>query len=409
MSSRIKVLFISYNGIIEYLSHSQIIPYLRELSKRGIKFILLSYEKKNDLKKKEVIYDLRRTLANMDIEWRRLVYHKKPTLLAKLFDISLGVVYSLYLALTRRVNLLHARSTVPVTIAIIVAKLLRIKFIFDMRGLIAEEYVDGGLWKKNSLKYKLVNYLERKFFSYANAIVVLTNKIRSIFVENNYFPQSKNANINVIPCCVDLERFKYMPSKDEELLKELNLNGKFIFAYVGSLGTWYMLEEMLDFFTIAKRKIPNAHLLILTQSDRKFIDRIVAERQINKEDLIITSLQPSIVSRFISLNDAGLFFIKPTFSKQASSPTKLGEFLACGVPVVINSKIGDTEELVRSNRVGVVVKDFVNSSYESTTIELLELLKEKQSLRNRCRQTAEKFLSLEQGVEMYKRLYQSLC
>jgi hypothetical protein len=33
--------------------------------------------------------------------------------------------------------------------------------------------------------------------------------------------------------------------------------------------------------------------------------------------------------------NAGVFFINPFYSKIASAPTKLGEFLGCGVPVYL--------------------------------------------------------------------------
>ena len=40
-----RVLFISYNGMLEPLGQTQVLPYLRELAKRGVKFTLLSFEK----------------------------------------------------------------------------------------------------------------------------------------------------------------------------------------------------------------------------------------------------------------------------------------------------------------------------------------------------------------------------
>lgn len=403
-----KVLFISYNGILEHLSQSQVIPYLAGLSREGIKFTLLSYEKREDCEDKKSIVSLREYFKNTNIRWYYLTYHKKPGLLAKLFDMSQGISYSFYLAVAHRVNIVHARSTMPAAIAFIVAKSLRIKFIFDMRGLLAEEYVDGKLWSRPSFKYKLVNRLEKMLLSYADAIVVLTNKINNIFINSDYFRGANEAKINVIPCCVDLKKFKYTFVKDAVLLEKLNLSGKFIFVYIGSLGTWYMLEEMLDFFLEAKKLIAHAHFLILTQSGRGFINNIISGKGLDKDDVTVATVRSALMPDFIALADAGIFFIKPSFSKQASSPTKLGEFLACGIPVVINPGVGDTEEMVNSNKVGVSVKSFTESSYRISIQELFELLKEKYSLRIRCRHTAESFLSLEQGVDKYARLYNCL-
>jgi glycosyltransferase involved in cell wall biosynthesis len=101
---------------------------------------------------------------------------------------------------------------------------------------------------------------------------------------------------------------------------------------------------------------------------------------------------------------AGIFFINP-YKKFASSPIKLGEFLACGRPVIINSGIGDTEELVTENKVGVVVKNFSREEYSKRIGELLELLKEGNSLEKRCRTTAERYLSLAMGAGRYLNIY----
>ena len=111
---------------------------------------------------------------------------------------------------------------------------------------------------------------------------------------------------------------------------------------------------------------------------------------------------------FIKLADAGLFFIKPCFSKRFSSPTKLAEYLACGLPIIINSGIGDTEKIVSDNRVGVMVRDFNEKEYLDKTEELLDLLKEGKELSKRCRLIVENYLSLDMGVGRYLNIYREL-
>lgn len=405
----INVLYISYNGMAEHLSHSQIIPYLKELSGRGFKFTLLSYEKPSALKDRELIRAIRCRFSAMGIEWRYLTYHKRPGLAAKIFDIIMGIIYSTYLVMARRINLIHARSTIPAAIAFIVSRLSGIKYIFDMRGLLAEEYTDASAWKRGSFKYNLVNNVEKRLLASADSIVVLTRKIRKILIEDKkHYPGLHNADIHVIPCCADLDKFRFSPVKDSELLNKMNFGGKFVFAYLGSLGTWYMLDEMADFFKAAKRLIPNAHFLILTQTGKEQIYRVIEKKGLKREDLSATEQPPEMIPRFLSLVDAGIFFIKPSFSKQASSPTKLAEFLACGIPIIINSGVGDTEELVRKEGVGTVIKDFSDQAYRMAIEELKELMLREEHLKRRCRDAAEKHYSLKYGVRQYLDIYEDL-
>ena len=48
----------------------------------------------------------------------------------------------------------------------------------------------------------------------------------------------------------------------------------------------------------------------------------------------------------LSFSNYALFFIKPCYSKISSSPTKHGEIMAMGIPVITNRGVGDVEEIV---------------------------------------------------------------
>jgi glycosyltransferase involved in cell wall biosynthesis len=114
---------------------------------------------------------------------------------------------------------------------------------------------------------------------------------------------------------------------------------------------------------------------------------------------------PAEVSAYLSAADAGIAFYKPTFSRQATSPVKVSEYLACGLPVIINAGVGDSDTFVSDQRVGAVVSDFSDDGYQKTLSALPELLSPE--MRARARLTAERFLDVRQvGVQRYARLYQ---
>ena len=90
----IKSLYISYNAITEPIVESQVIPYLVGLSKHGIKFYLLTFEKKRMGKdEKERIRHMLQKLSQsgLIIEWISLGYHKSPTVLSTLLDLIIGI------------------------------------------------------------------------------------------------------------------------------------------------------------------------------------------------------------------------------------------------------------------------------------------------------------------------------
>lgn len=400
-----KTLFISYNGASEPLMRSQGIPYLKGLTEKGVKCYLLSFEKqiKN-------IDKVKKELGLYGIKWNYLKYHKRPTLPATLFDITAGMLIGLYIVVSKNINIVHSRGTVPAVMGYAIARLTGKKFIFDVRGLMAEEYVDGGVWKKNSFLYKLTLYIEKKILCHTDKIVVLTENIKDFLIKSDYLQKDgiKSKDITIVPCCVDIERFDAKSDLTEELKRKYKLSGKFIFLYIGSVGTWYLLDEMIDFFIAAKSLINNAHFMVLTHVDKNMVISTWERRGLSSGDITIDNAEFCDMPYLIKLANVGLFFIKPCFSKRFSSPTKLAEYLACGLPVIINSGIGDTEKIVSDNRIGIVVKDFNKKEYLDKTKELLRLLEEDKELPKRCRLAAEKYLSLDIGVERYHKIYREL-
>ena len=181
-----------------------------------------------------------------------------------------------------------------------------------------------------------------------------------------------------------------------------------MFLYIGSVGTWYLLEEMIDFFIAAKSIINNAHFLILTHIDKDMVISACKRKKLSFNDVTVDNAEFSNMPYYIKLADVGIFFIKPCFSKRSSCPTKFAEYLVCGLPLVINSGIGDTDKIVKDYKLGVVIDKFNQGSYLSNTYQLLELMKEKGAISNRCKKTAKDIFSLDIGVSKYFDVYRSL-
>jgi len=408
MNKNCRVLYVSYNGALEEIVPSQVIPYLRELAKGGYDFTLLTFEKKQRLKEegKCGVMKVKDEFKEIGIKWHWLRYHKRMPILATSVDIFLGAIYVSYFVVIRKIRIVHARSIVPATMCLI-AKLFGAKLVFDTRGLLAEEYVGGGHWKEGDLKYRLVKFFERFCLQAADAIVVLTKRHRAYLLN---LPWRRNRitrmPIEIIPCCVDLERFKYVPKANQPENRE-NPKGDFIFAYLGKIGKHYMLKEMLDFLKSAFEILPNSRFMIITQTNQQQILDIISRNRMDSERVIIKKPVYNQIPSLICNADAGIFFINP-YKKFGSSPIKLGEFLGCGIPVIINNDIGDTEELVSSNRVGVVLREFSHNDYNRILLEFFELSKEPEALRKRCRKTAEEHLSLGMGVSRYDAIYKGV-
>lgn len=397
------ILYISYDGALDPLGSSQVLPYLKELSRNGIKFTLLTYEKRKNLTYKSKLKKTKEELFEFGIDWNYCAYHNRPLALATLFDILKGIARCIWIMKNKKIEIVHARGYISSIIALFLKRLFHIKFIFDMRGLWPDEKVDAGAWKKNGFIYKAVKVLEKKFFQYADSVVVLSYAGRKL-LKTMY---SSDAEISVIPTCVDLNLFK-QNNKNAVFSKELKNNGRFVFAYLGSIGSWYMLKEMIDFFNESKYFLNSPLFLFLNNGNHNIIKSALAENNVSHSDYSIKSPDYCNVKDWLSIANASIFFIKPVMSKIVSCPTKFAESLACGLPLVINSGIGDTGEIVAKERVGVIIDEFSSDAYKKALNELKVLLLEGDLLRERCRFVAEEYFSLSKGIDKYRSIYQGL-
>jgi glycosyltransferase involved in cell wall biosynthesis len=279
----------------------------------------------------------------------------------------------------------------------IIAWVCGIGFIYDQRGLLADDYVSGGMWRGKGILYHAIKWFDTRLMLSAAAVVVLTERLAKLFRDTPPFKGLKDFRLSVIPCCVDLERFHPMPDARARLRRELGLSDRFVFVYSGSLGTWYMLPEMLDFMVSAKSRMPNAHLLILTPTDHAWVRERIEAHVPGFKDYTLRSVEPFRMPEFTALADAALMFIMPVFSKFA-------EFLACGLPVVANTGIGDDDEVIRAGQAGVLVPEFAQTRYAEAAEALAVLLKDP-DLARRCRESARKRYALEDGVGKYLGIY----
>jgi glycosyltransferase involved in cell wall biosynthesis len=392
-----RTLYICYFGLREPLVQTQVLPYLRELARGGTGVGLLTFEP--DLHHRWTTRELEATSAVLKeegIEWHYLPYHKRPSVPATLYDIFAGAWRAARIARGGGYDAFHARSHVPLAIALLAQLLVRAYLVFDLRGLMAEEYADAGVWSAKSLPFRAVKRLERAGLKRADHIVVLTDRMRDWLVREGMAPAEI---IAVIPCCVDLSLFAGSINKKSE---------RFEVVYAGSVTGLYMLEEMGRFFAALRSLEPQALLRILTTSPPAGAEAIMARAGLDPDDFWIGGVPADQVPQYLRAARLGISFRKPTFSQIAASPTKIPEYLAAGLPVVSNAGIGDTDELLQGERIGVIVDEFTTEAYARAASEALRLARDP-DVSDRCREAARKYFELEMvGGERYRKVYRQL-
>jgi glycosyltransferase involved in cell wall biosynthesis len=396
---RLRALYICYLSLDDPLVHTQVLAYLQGLAAAGHEIHLLTFESGRLTRARR--RTLRRELAASGIRWYGLRYHKRPSLPATVYDVIAGALYAAAIALRHDVDVLHARSHVPAAMALIARRLARGRrpsLIFDVRGLMAEEYVDAGRWRFGGVPFRITKWIERVAIARAAGIVVLTERVR-----RQLFGATPPPSVFVIPCCADVEALARAAAEREPTRAALGIAEARVMVYVGKFGGWYMAREMAAFFALALKLEPRLHFLILTQSDRDEIEHQLGDHAPDS-GYTITFAPPSAIARYLAAADFGISFIRPAPSKASSSPTKVGEYLGAGLPVLSTSGVGDLDALI-APEIGVLIAEHSGPSYRHAWEGMLELLDDPDTpARSRAVACAELSLT-EVGIPRYLELY----
>lgn len=393
-----RVLYVSYDGLGEPLGQSQVVAYLERLADENAIHIV-SFEKPADLDDPAKMASVRARLWKSGIGWTPMRYHSRPSAPATAYDILRGQAAVLALARRLRANIIHVRSYVPALMALPARQILGAKLLFDIRGFWPDERVDGGLWPKDGALYRTAKRLERNFFRAADHVVTLTHASVPVIEAFDYWDDA-SPPITVIPTCADLDLFA--PSPD------LRPEGPFTFGYVGSFGTWYLLDEIMHLFLAIREEQPDARMLIVNRHEHDAVRAAATRTGIDVNSIEIEGASHCEVPHRIHRMHCASALIKPCFSKISSAPTKLAEYLGCGVPCVGNTGVGDMEMILEGRKVGVAMHAFDGEAMRNAARRIVAIAREP-DIGARCRNAALDLFSLALGVESYRAIYQKLA
>lgn len=400
-------MFITYDGLLDTLGASQILPYIKGISARQGGMVVLSFEKPNRFVHGQ--QTISAELERHSIYWKPLSFTSGLGTLGKLWDMARMYFWGACLAHKYGVGVVHARGHPTAQIGLFVKRLLGIQLIFDCRGLWVDERVDKGGWNMQKpfhrLQYIHFKRIERKLFRQADQVVVLTQQVVDEVVKLGAAPASK---VTVIPCCADFDHFplstisRRMQARQAAGIPEAAQ----VLGYLGSVGRMYMLDRFFRLFELAARQHEDCHALVITQD-------VDALRQIMSCHLPVAlhgrvHVRPASraeVPDVLPAMDLLVSFIQPSYARMAASPTKVAECFAEGIPVICNDGVGDVAMQIKQLGAGVIV-DPVSDADLSVVVQRFDEIFAMGG--QRLREAARPLLGLEVAEERYRSVYSNL-
>lgn len=397
-----KILYITYDGLNDKLGYSQITPYILGLNKNKFyDFTIISFEKNI------ISNSLNKLISNNNIKWYKLKFTPKYFFLLKFIDLIKIIFFPLFIIIYSKIDLVHCRGQLSSIPGLIARKIFNKKFIFDCRGLWADERLDNKSWNKKSyihfLTYNFFKKLENSFFRHSDHNVVLTSNVRNFLIKNKNFNEIK---FSVIPCCANFNHFKILEPSKIMIKKEILgiSNYDLIIGYFGSISNIYHPDEMIKFFQFCKRIQKKTIIIFFSDSFDYLKNNTNKFNELSVKDYLLINSNYEDLPIYYNICDLTLSFVKKTVARKATSPTKIGESLACGVPVISNKGIGDLDNQLNFYNFSNVD---VNKDEELKNISL-KIENFKSLDREKIRNSSKKYYDLEIAIVKYEEIYKKL-
>ena len=392
IKKRNKILYISYDGILDSIGESQILSYLEKLS-NNFDFYLITFEKKNKLNT-NIHRNIKERVKKSKIKWFNLQYHKQPAILSTLYDIIRGTIITFFILFINKISIVHVRSYIPGLIILPIIRIFNFKLLFDMRGLWVDEKSDRAGWSKTDLKYIFFKKIEKKLLFLSDSIICLTHE--SIEILKNKFPKIKRKNIYHTFTCSDENIFKPLQRK--------RTNQSIVFGHLGSVDTAYNIEIIFQFLNILLKIDQNIKLIIFNEDKHDYLFKLKKKYQIHDSNIEIKFVLKYQLNEEINKIDICIFFAKLNFSIKSSFPTKISEVLLAGKPIICNNFNKDINKLLTINKVGIIY-DFDLTKNQKKIYSKIKKIVNNKNVNLRCRYIAKKELSLSKPIKVYKEIY----
>jgi glycosyltransferase involved in cell wall biosynthesis len=397
-------LYICNWSLNEPLCQSQTLAYLRALAADGYKSCLITFERKPYALSRGDAERARRRLATQGICWHPLEYHARSSSMAAAYDVVRGLLTAAFAIVRHGAQIVHARTSVPAGLGLLLARALRRPFLYDADSELSAEYADGGYWDRGGMRFRVLSRVEHLCRRHADAVVVLTDRMRAEFSARGV-----QAPMTVIPCCVDVDRFRFDDRHRTARRRELGADREKVLVYAGKIGPRYMVEEMMAFARTVAEVAGRIRVLVLTHEDANAFRAIATRSGLDGQLLTIRRVSYDEVPGWLLAADAGLALIRATDSERGSSPIKISEYLATGLPVVTTPAIGDLSAAIEERALGVVLPDTAESSRVAAARRLAALWREGDAVRIRCAAWARATIDVRNvAAARYARVYETL-
>jgi len=392
-----KTIFIfAYYSYNDPVFQSAVLPYFTDLKINHFNLVLLTWEQKRFKQSKSEKTKTHNFLKSQNIIWYNTTWHSgRFKLLKKGFDVSWGIILSLYIILKHKVNIIYSEGFPGAIIGHLLSLITRKKHVVHTFEPHADAMIEAGVWRSNSWEAKILKYYEKRIATKASLIITATQKMIEVITA-----WGTNSQFLRAPSCVDIEKFTFSERSRLSLREHYKIkDDECIIIYLGKLGGMYMEEEIFEFFSYCQQNsVRKFKFWILSIEPAEKIKSLFKAHNIRSEKYLINSVKRDDVYKYLSAADIGFVAVRPKPSRRFCSPIKDGEYWACGLPIIIPKGISDDFHYAEKYNIGAVIGQPNIEGYKA----VLNWIEKNYRNFSLIRTQAREFVLKDRSVTVYK-------
>ncbi len=393
-----------YYSYRDPLFQNLMLEYLRTIVKsHGTHFHLITFEQSHYALTNHELKREKALLKKEGIFWFPQSYRGgKFIVIKKVIEISNIVMLVGKLKYQYDVQFIFSFANIAASIGIFCSRLFSIPMLIYCFEPHSDYLVELGIWKRSSLKYRISKFIEMYAGENADYVLASTKYV----VDLLYSIKAKGKVIRA-PVSVNENSFVYKPDGREKIRSKYNVEDRLVLLYLGKFGYLYYNDEIPQLCRTLYGHIKNMFFLIVTSNDNNCIQRMFQDEGLPRDSYAITgNLSYDEVKDYISAADIGLSGVPPTPAQKYRSPTKVAEYLLCGLPYITCKGVSEDDVYATENNVGVVLKSFSREHVMENIANINALLSEqKESLRNRCRKVGIEYRGMTNIDELLSKVF----
>lgn len=372
--------------------HSQVLSVARFLSENGFQCMFVGCEVSDEkaaeaAKKISDMYGIQAVVHGLFLD--KFGYIGLIVTARKLYQLTKSVIH------TFQPTHVYTRAIVNSRFARKIAAESGAVFVFDARAALSEEVRlrRGG----GGLRCWYIRHAENNAFRKCSRLACVSQNLKRYITA-----QTGRKDITVIPSCFDQKKFFFDSQARKEIRARYGLPDTCkVICYSGGLAPWQRVGDIIALFEKIAKIDSRYRFLFLTKETQQ-LQELLHETMLSPDNYIIKSCAQGDVYRYLSAADAGIIMREDTAVNNVASPIKIGEYLSCGLPVILTKGIGDFSDLIPLAGVGLLLDETGELVMQVTSF--MQRL-DADTVRNQAISFSHNHFAVESYLKEYENLY----